>query len=98
MFSGLAVLVKLQLFKVIEIYFLPKGHSHDDQDQVFSRLSVYLKTHPARTISELQHCFTQCYDPTPIPLNVTRVADIGSWIAGKADFTNIGFRESHSFV
>jgi hypothetical protein len=41
--------------EVVEIYFLAKGHTHGQIDQMFSVFSRYLKVHPARTLPEL--CF-----------------------------------------
>jgi hypothetical protein len=37
------------------MYFLAKGHTHGQIDQMFSVFSQYLKKHPARTLLEL--CF-----------------------------------------
>ena len=38
------------------------GHTHDIIDQVFSRVSAYLKTHDAITLSELEHVIRVCYN------------------------------------
>lgn len=42
-FIGWLVLYKV--FKRVVISFLPKGHTHEDIDQFFSRLAVYLRSH-----------------------------------------------------
>jgi hypothetical protein len=41
----LSLLVRQNVFEEIYMKFLPKGHTHDNVDQVFSRLSVYLRRH-----------------------------------------------------
>ena len=41
----LAYLVRMGVLKRVYINFLPVGHTHEDIDQYFSRLSVYLRRH-----------------------------------------------------
>eukprot|EP00752_Nemacystus_decipiens_P012131 g10755.t1 len=45
----LHLLVKFGVFDVIELHFGLKGHTHDEIDQVFSRVSVALRKHDAAT-------------------------------------------------
>jgi hypothetical protein len=44
-----AYLVHLGVVKDVVISFLPVGHTHEDIDQLFSRISVYLQQHDARS-------------------------------------------------
>ncbi len=81
--------------KRIEIYFLPVGHTHGQIDQMFSRLSVFLKRLPAKTLPELQWSLEQSYFKTkkekrpspylkkkPITQVIDSVTDSGTWLQG----------------
>lgn len=48
------VLVALHVFQVVEVGFLPKGHTHEDIDQCFSQTSARLRAHNAITLTDLQ--------------------------------------------
>jgi hypothetical protein len=50
------ILFDYRHFSVIEIYFLPVGHTHGQIDQMFSNFSQFLKKWPAKTLLEL--CFS----------------------------------------
>jgi hypothetical protein len=43
MFAYLKSLVDMGVFKEIFLNFLPVGHTHCDIDQLFSRISVFLR-------------------------------------------------------
>ena len=62
----LSLLIQWKVFKVIEVSFLPKGHTHEDIDQLFSRIAVYAKWHNAMTIQDLLHNCRMAYQK-PIP-------------------------------
>jgi hypothetical protein len=47
---------------VIEIYFLPKGHTHGQIDQMFSCFSQFLKKLPAKTLMELTYSLQLAYN------------------------------------
>ena len=57
----LGYLVYKGLFKTIVLSFLPVGHTHEDIDQFFSRLSVYLKCHDAINMAQLHEAINRCY-------------------------------------
>ena len=52
MLSYLSLLVEVGLFDKIKMSFLPVGHTHEDIDQAFSRISVYLNKHDCLTYDE----------------------------------------------
>ena len=54
-------LVDWKVFKKIIVSFLPVGHTHEDIDQFFSRLAIYLKCHNAPSRVALGQCVTQAY-------------------------------------
>jgi hypothetical protein len=68
----------------IIISFLPKGHTHEDVDQLFSRLSVYLRRHDAHCRDALCRAFEQAYttkDAVPLrALYVDRLSNFSGWI------------------
>jgi hypothetical protein len=61
MIGFLGYLIQQGVFKSIVLSFLPVGHTHEDIDQVFSRLSVYLACHDAITMEELHEAIRGSY-------------------------------------
>ena len=61
MLGWLGYLVLLGRFTTIVLSFLPVGHTHEDIDQVFSRLSVYLACHDAHNMDELHDAIKKSY-------------------------------------
>lgn len=74
---------------------MPVGHTHGQIDQMFSRLSVFLKRLPAKTLPELQWSLEQAYFKTkkkkrpslyikkkPITVVIDSVTDCGDWLDG----------------
>ena len=53
LFGYCAMLVRLGLFEKVVVGFLPKGHTHEDIDQMFSRFSVYNSCHDLYCISDI---------------------------------------------
>jgi hypothetical protein len=47
---------------VIEVYFLPVGHTHGQIDQMFSCLAILLKRLPAKTLPELCFSLQEAYN------------------------------------
>ena len=62
----------LRLVESIEVYFLPVGHTHGQIDQLFSRLSFFLKRMPAKTLPELCWSLYQAYNQPSKPRRVPR--------------------------
>ena len=54
------------------MYFLPVGHTHGQIDQLFSRLSFFLKRMPAKTLPELCWSLYQAYNQPSKPRRVPR--------------------------
>ena len=61
LFSFLALLLAYEVFAEIEVSFLPVGHTHEDIDQFFSRISVYLRYHNAPCTRSLGHAIKMAY-------------------------------------
>ena len=52
MISYLSLLIEVGLFDKVKMCFLPVGHTHEDIDQAFSRIAVYLNKHDALSYDE----------------------------------------------
>ncbi|XP_062597809.1 uncharacterized protein LOC134259225 isoform X2 [Saccostrea cucullata] len=61
----LANLVRRGIFKKVKLSFLMVGHTHEDVDQMFSRLSVHLSGMAVPTLARLQQLVQEAYSPTP---------------------------------
>jgi hypothetical protein len=61
MLGWMAVLVRWGIFRDVVISFLPVGHTHEDIDQFFSRLAVYLHKNDARSRDEFVECMKRAY-------------------------------------
>jgi hypothetical protein len=84
MIGFLGFLILLGLFKHIVLSFLPVGHTHEDIDQVFSRLSVYLECHNALNVVQLHDAVRRCYQTRDGHRAITghwdRCANFSHWI------------------
>jgi hypothetical protein len=69
-------LVEDRVFKKIKLSFLPKGHTHEDVDQMFSRFAVALKGQHTISIDDLHTLFENSYLPKP---NCTWVKSMACW-------------------
>ena len=61
-------LVESKIFTEVIVNHLPVGHTHEDIDQLFSRLAVYLRFNDAMSRAALTECFKAAYtgkDGTP---------------------------------
>ena len=55
----LAHLVEAGVFDRIVVSYLPVGHTHEDIDQCYGRMSIYLRKHDALDLAGLAHCISQ---------------------------------------
>ena len=57
----LGLLVGWDVFEEVILSFLPVGHTHEDIDQLFSRIAIFLRKHDARARQEFHDAFcTSC--------------------------------------
>jgi hypothetical protein len=61
MIGWLGYLILTGVFTSIVLSFLPVGHTHEDIDQIFSRLSVYLACHNAFNLEQLHEAIRGSY-------------------------------------
>jgi hypothetical protein len=82
----LGLLVHLGIFKRIIIGYLPVGHTHEDIDQLFSRIAVYLRNHNAYSIESFHRCIRASYHgkhlcgETVYTVHWKTVANISGWL------------------
>jgi hypothetical protein len=55
-------MIYYRYISVIELYFLPVGHTHGQIDQMFSCFSQFLKKWPAKTLLELCYSLKESYN------------------------------------
>ena len=69
----LGCLVGWDVFDEVVVSYLPVGHTHEDIDQLFSRIATYLRRHDARARQEFhdafcQACRTKTWGSGPVPV------------------------------
>jgi hypothetical protein len=83
----LALLVHHNVFKEIIVGHLPVGHTHEDIDQLFSRLAVYLRFNDALSREAMAECCRRAYigkDGTvPHVEHWETVGNLSGWFKGK---------------
>ena len=82
--SYLALLVHWGIFKRVKVSYLPVGHTHEDIDQMFSRLSVAMRRRQARSWLELKTVLEQAYSDRDgrrlIVEHMGNLPDCSGWI------------------
>ena len=77
------MLIEKGIFKKIKIGFLLVGHTHDQIDQMFSRLSVKLNKQRAFRLDSLEEIIMDAYKPRPEIIFVNEVADFKKFASDK---------------
>lgn len=71
------------LYFQVVVNFLPVGHTHEDIDQVFSRLVAWLQTNAVRSVNEVKQALTKFMklfqDKPPTIEFIDVVLDVWSW-------------------
>ena len=79
-----ALLVRQNVFEDVHMMFLPKGHTHDNVDQVFSRLSVYLRRHNAFDRGMLSKAIRRAYrnksGRRPKVVHWSTIGNVSGWM------------------
>jgi len=63
--SYFELLVATDVFKEVQVSFLPVGHIHDDINQLFSRVAHRLRISEAHTMPELHRQMENSFTPKP---------------------------------
>ncbi|XP_060595320.1 uncharacterized protein LOC132749532 [Ruditapes philippinarum] len=71
----LAWLIKVKIFKKVKLGFLMVGHTHEDIDQVFSRISTHQSHVDAPTLPDLHKAIRDSTTPAPVVSSLTGIYD-----------------------
>ena len=90
LYGYLAMLVEYGVFREIEVSFLPVGHTHEDIDQFFSRVSVYFRHHDVFSREEMTMAIRNAYTfkdtgQPPTVLHWDTVANVSDFLS---EYTN----------
>ena len=85
LYGFLALLVEKGIFETVVVSFLPVGHTHEDIDQLFSRISVWLRHNNAAGRVSLEKAIRHAYkfEKTGEPAKVVHwdtIANISDWL------------------
>ncbi|KAK2549232.1 hypothetical protein P5673_030338 [Acropora cervicornis] len=64
----------------VKLSYLLVGHTHEDVDQMFSRISESLKKEDTTTLKALRILINDSYTPNPSTMYVHNIYDMKSWI------------------
>ncbi|KXJ18305.1 hypothetical protein AC249_AIPGENE23463 [Exaiptasia diaphana] len=73
-------LVEIELFKEVYVSYLMVGHTHEDVDQFFSRISLKLRSNNVWTLPQLHNTIRSSYNPVPESCDVKVMFDISGWL------------------
>ena len=90
LFAYLNLLVEYGVFESVEVSYLPVGHTHEDIDQFFSRIAVWLRHHDCFDRTELACAIRQAFtfkdtlEPATV-IHWDTIANLSQWLHS---FTN----------
>jgi hypothetical protein len=74
------LLVSKGVFTEVHMCFLPKGHTHDDVDQMFGRIHQNIQNRNILTISDLHDACVQAYKPVPVCHHIEDMGLYSQWM------------------
>ncbi|XP_076090729.1 uncharacterized protein LOC143062813 isoform X2 [Mytilus galloprovincialis] len=92
----LAMLVKAEIVKKIKLSFLMVGHTHEDVDQFFSRISVKCHQQAAVTLPDLHQLISTSVKPMPSIQHINSLWDFRK--LATSDYSLCDFKDIHHFV
>ena len=95
-FSFLAYLVTMGVFKKIKVNFLLVGHTHEDIDQYFSVVSKGLVRNHPRTLPHMQRTVELLREDT-VQFLLKDYIDFKSWLHGHSDLSLGNLAPDHQF-
>ncbi|XP_066302145.1 uncharacterized protein [Branchiostoma lanceolatum] len=78
-------LVPQKIVRKVKLSFLVVGHTHEDVDQFFSRISTTLKRSEATTLPELIETIEKSYTPAPEAFQLKHVGDYKEWLSDELE-------------
>ena len=94
----LGYLIHVGRFRHTVLSFLPVGHTHEDIDQIFSRLSVYLKCHNAINMEQLHEAIRAVIKRRTVSVRLAHCGTAVPTSPTGSSRTSICTLESPSFV
>ena len=91
-------LVSEGVFKKCKLNFLPKGHTHNDCDQMFSCFSDALKIEDIITVEDIHRICASAYTPAPLMIHLDNFASISSLLKPLLPAKMHGHSKPRSFV
>ena len=94
--AWLHYLIQVGIFDDIYVSFLPKGHTHEDIDQMFSCIAKYLRGHDCPSPRAFAICIRAAYtfnNEKPIVEHLTHVANIRDWLE-----PHVGLTQRHGIT
>ena len=85
-FAYCAWLIYVGTFKKIIVSFLPVGHTHEDIDQLFSRIAIHLRQSDALSRADLALCVQRAFSKSwllnshPVVLHLDRATNFSDYI------------------
>ena len=80
MIAYISWLVQQKVFRKVKVIFLIVGHTHENNDQMFSRFSVRLRRKEAWTLPEMMKVAEECFTDGVGVEHTTTVYNFGAWL------------------
>ncbi|XP_070548820.1 uncharacterized protein [Ptychodera flava] len=93
------LLVQLNIFEEVYVSFLPVGHTHENVDQMFSKISSRLQISNAYTMDDLETTVIASYTPPIKWRNITEkhLFNIKEWLIPHMPGKMQGHSKQHNF-
>ena len=82
-------LVMTGVFEKVKVGFLMVGHTHENIDQLFSRIAKLLKRANCHTMADLERLIRRSFTPSPTTAHVTHVNDWVEYLSREGNFEDI---------
>ena len=82
-------LVMTGVFEKVKVGFLMVGHTHENIDQLFSRIAKLLKRANCHTMADLERLIRRSFTPSPATAHVTHVNDWVEFLSQEGNFEDI---------
>jgi hypothetical protein len=82
-------LVMTGVFEKVKVGFLMVGHTHENTDQLFSRIAKLLKRANCHTMADLERLVRRAFTPSPATAHVTHVNDWVEYLTQEGNFQDI---------
>ncbi|XP_077864883.1 uncharacterized protein LOC144350661 [Saccoglossus kowalevskii] len=95
--SFMSLLVELDIFEEVYVNFLPVGHTHENVDQMFSKISTGLRKDNAYTVEDLISIIKNAYTPAINVAVLGPLLNIKEWLIPHLYGNFNGHSKPHNF-